>query len=455
MVLRMRSMRTLLVAVVVCGLGAIGSAQGFHATFTLPSTVNHWESIPADVDGDGSEEIVMTTMDPGKTEVLTPPTQVYIIGVADGRVIDRSDLFAGTPPVSYSAKATVADFDGDGNADILICDRGRQAGTPPGYGAAGTLGSWRGQNQVWLQRSGRFVNQPPPVYPEVIADSFGCSAGDIDKSGRATITINTFGPVPNYTPAYVLKWDGAKFVMGGSLARFDRINGGPAWGWSAMADFDKNGYVDIVGTHRVYFSQPNTTLAQQPTDSALVKPMSASRVEEAGYTFMRGSLTADFTGDGVPDLVKVSGLDAPTFAGARFALYESDGKSALTEKLDAFPAVEAYIDSDFGTDLAAIDVNFDGFLDVTTFGAVKSFNGFGGPGDQRAPTAVWLNNGAGRFTLTHWTDAINPNFGSCAIWESYFLKTPDPNVVNLVVGGCGNGYATRSITPAAPLTFTP
>ncbi len=450
---RLMRVRAWAAVALVCGLGVAGSTQ---AGFTLPAALNHWMAIPADLDGDGNEEILMTTMDRGKTEVLTPPTPVYVIGVAEGVVVDRSpDLFDGPAPTSFSAKATVGDFDGDGKLDILICDRGRQAGTRPGYGMAGTLGSWRGQNQVLLQRGGRFVKQPPPVYPEVIADNWGCSAGDVDRSGRDTITINTFGPVPNYTAAYLLKWDGAQFVAGASLARFDRVNGGPAWGWSAMADFDKNGYVDIVGAHRVFWSQANTTLAQQPTDTPLVKLLPASRAEEAGYTFIRGSLTADLSGDGVPDLVKVGSLDAPTYAGARFALYESDGKGALTEKLDAFPALEAYNDSDFGNELAAIDINFDGFLDITTFGAVYAFTSFSGPGDQRPPTAVWLNNGTGRFTFAHWTDAVTSNFAGCPTWESYFLKTPDPSVVNLVVGGCGRGYVTRSVTADSPLSFAP
>lgn len=452
----MRATRVLAVSALVCGLGVTGLTQSFPATYTLPSTVNHWMAIPADLDSDGNEEILMTTMDPGKTEVVTPPTQVYILGVDNGRVIDRSpELFGDTRPAAYSAKATVGDFDGDGKTDILICDRGRQAGTPPGYGNAGTLGYWRGQNQVWLQRGGRFINQPPPAYPEVIADNWGCSAGDVDRSGRATITINAFGPVPGYTPAYLLKWDGSKFAVGGSLARFDRTGAGPWWGWSAMADFDKNGYVDVVGAHRVFWSQANATLAQVPTDTPLVKPLPASRAEDAGYTFIRGSLTGDFTGDGFPDLVKIGSLDAPTYAGARFALYESDGKGALTEKLDAFPALEAYNDSDFNEESAAIDINFDGFLDITTFGAVHAFNGFGGSGNPRTPTAVWLNNGTGRFTLAHWTDAIKPNFAGCLTWETYFLKTRDPKIVNLVVGGCGRGYAARIITPDSPLVFEP
>ena len=43
-------------------------------------------------------------------------------------------------------------------------------------------------------------------------------------------------------------------------------------------------------------------------------------------------------------------------------MYESTGKGAFTEKLDAFPVLETYNGSDFGNEAAVLDINFDGAL---------------------------------------------------------------------------------------------
>ncbi len=134
--------------------------------------------------------------------------------------------------------------------------------------------------------------------------------------------------------------------------------------------------------------------------------------------------------------------------------------NSLTLKPNAFPPLASYNDSDFGTETAVLDINFDGLPDIVTFGTVYSWNSV-----KRAPTAVWINNGNGTFQLRHFADEIEgaitcgdasqPKFN-----EAYFLKTSDPKAFDLVIAGCQTGaagpaYFTRRVTPAFPLPLVP
>lgn len=431
-------------ALLLCALGAQTQTQSNPSTYTLPSHLAQWMAVPADIDGDGQQEIVTTTMDPGQVNQLTAPTQIMILGVEGSRITDRTAaLFGGQPPLSYSSRPAVGDFDGDGQLDLMICDRGRNFGPQPPYGTSGTVGVWRAQNQVFLQRNGVLVDHTA-VYPQTIACSWGCSAGDVDRSGRASIVVNAFGPVPGFPSGYLVKWDGAKFSKTLDLRPERQLQDK---GFTVAADFNRDGVGDAVWGDRILWGG-GTALAN-------LKSIPRSQVEADGYTFGRGAIAADFTGDGRPDLVKISSRAEPSLAGARFALFTSNGAMELAEKVDAFPALSTYRDSDFGNDTNVLDVNFDGALDIVAFGAVYAFDGSTpGPGNQRPPTAVWLNDGTGRFTLRQWSDRVQAG-QTCAFYEAYFLKSADSSAYNLVVGGCGKRYAGRTVTPADPITFTP
>jgi hypothetical protein len=413
--------------------------------FTLPGTANVWMGNPADFDGDGAQEIVLTTMDPGKDSQLTPPTQVFILSAENGVVTDRSPAwFGGNPPKSYSSKPFTGDFDGDGAMDLLICDRGRTAGPMPTWYWTPTDGVWAAQNQVFLNRDG-VLRDYTSVYPQYFNQNWGCSTGDVDKSGRDSIVINSFFAVSGWTNAHLLKWDGSRFVK-----TVDLVRGAPSavgWGWSATDDFNNDGFADIVGTSRILWG----AAAVAPLTD--FKPFATSEVQAAGYTFFRGSITGDLTGDGFPDLVKISSAPEPNFQGARFVLYESDGKGALVEKRDAFPALSAYRDFDFGNDVNIVDINFDGMPDIVPFGITKSAFYPDRPGEQNPPTAVWLNEGGGRFAVAQWSDSIQFT-QNCGANQAYFLKTADTDVFNVVVSGCARRYATRRVTRATPLRLT-
>ena len=313
------------------------------------------------------------------------------------------------------------------------------------------------QNQVFLQGAdGRFTDRTS-VFPQVLQDSWGCSTGDVDKSGRATIVQSTWGAQQGFPATWTAKWNGTAFVRTRDLLpQFPNSAhaGTKLWGWSATADFDKNGYADVVGLNTVLWGDASggAMLAHAP-----------SQVNLAGYTFHRGSAVADFNRDGFPDVAIVSSKNpSPAEAEARFALYIGGAARSLVERQGAFPPVSTYNPSDFGVEIEAIDINFDGLDDIVTFGHVYSFQG-----NDREPRAVWINNGDGSFKLQHVSDELEGALNCPAsasplrYYESYFLKTKDPKAFNYVITGCrtdGAGapqYVARRVTPANPLKFAP
>lgn len=77
---------------------------------------------------------------------------------------------------------------------------------------------------------------------------------------------------------------------------------------------------------------------------------------------------------------------------------------------------------------------------------------------------MWLNDGAGRFTLAHFTDRLHESSvcgGERGRFQSvFFMKTPDPMAYNMMIGGCYPGaehvaYTVRTVTPDDPLTWLP
>jgi hypothetical protein len=443
------------VARIVSATAAFALALSISATtqtgsvFRLGTGHGMWNTTTADIDGDGEDELIAATLDGGRVTELTVKTPIYILGIADDRVIDRSrDLFD-TPPTSWNTTLTTGDFDGDGRVDLMLCDRGRNVGPNPPPGDLLVDGVRGAQNEVLLNRDGRL--RITDGFPRVVTSSWGCSAGDVDRSGRATIALMSWYSGKGHDAAFTLKWDGAsRFVQTRTLTPL--LPGG--WGATATADFDGNGYADVSGGRQVLWNGPGTLTG--------VQPLEPSTVEKEGYTFWRSTLAGDLTGDGLPDLLKITNLPEPTLAEGRFALYQGDRARGLVEKLDAFPATAAYGFNDYAQRMVAVDLNFDGSLDLAGLGWTygvgcqpRAANEVCVPvtGRETVPTAVWLNDGTGRFRQARWSDPMQSAV-RCDRAEAYFLPTRDRNRYK-VMWGCGTGYVGKTVTESRPLVFTP
>jgi hypothetical protein len=299
------------------------------------------------------------------------------------------------------------------------------------------------------------------VFPQVLQDGWGCSSGDIDKSGRHSIIQSTWTPQMGFPSAWIAKWNGTAFVKTRDLLPQFNNTTYPntlLWGWSASADFDNNGYADIFGLSTILWGNAS---------GGQLGARAPSILDLQGYSFHRGSAIADFNKDGFPDLATVSSKP-PGVAGeseARFTLYLGGANQTLTERPGAFPSIASYNGSDFGVEFDAIDINFDGFDDLVTSGHVYAFQG-----TDREPRAVWINNGDGTFKRQLVSDELEGTLncpaavaGPLKWYEVYYLRTKDPKAFNLVITGCAATspiqgsppYFARRVTPAYPLKFSP
>jgi hypothetical protein len=434
--------RRLFVSVVAAGAAIVSLAQPVisqrrQPDFQWPTGVTRWNATAADLDGDGASELVVTTLDRAKFNELTVKTPLYVFGVANEKVVDRSAELLDGAPTSWNATLAAGDFDANGALDIMICDRGRNVGPNPPAGAL-VDGTRAAQNEILLNRDGKL--RLTGAFPRLVTSSWGCSAGDIDRSGRASIALMDWYSDKGHDTAFVLTWDMASRLV--QTHTLQQRGGAKSFGATATADFDGNGYADIAGASQLFLAGA--------TGLAAPKTLDESSIEKAGYPFSRTTATGDFTGDGLQDVIRVNCKPEPSLSEARFAMYRGDRSAGLVEKADAFPALGSYNGTDFGQAVVPIDLDFDGDLDLATQGAV--YTSFGDA--PRPPWAVWLNDGTGRFQLAHWSDAVQ-SFPTCDSSEAFFLPSKDQQSYSIIVGGCSLGYVARTVTSQRPLTFTP
>lgn len=438
------TLRTLAIG---AGLVALIEAAVPAGAFVFPGVDAGYFGLAADLNGDGNEELFLSSIDDNNVHSVSPPTPLYVFAVEGNRLIDRSAQFLGEPPKNWMIRTVVSgDFNGDGQTDLFLCGAGREVDqslltTPRTPGVGGE------RDRVFFGRDGALIEASDSL-PNAIDFGHGCSGGDLDHSGRDSIVVNNInGAYAPYKASYVLKWSGSQWVVSEPFPAFTGTRTGKAWGfYTATGDFDKNGYADVVGDQEVLWGGPS---------GPVVRPLTQPAQFPIAKFDMQGRAVADFNGDGYPDLVKIMSTLHPALLGARFVMYAGDKAGTFAEKVDAFPAVETYGLREFGIDVSVVDLNFDGFPDLATFGSAYD-SGFT---FDTSPTAVWLNDGTGRFRLAHFTEptmADSVCAGRGSFRNVYFLKTADPKALNMVASGCYPGslkqaYLARAVTPAKPL----
>lgn len=444
-------------AVALCVVTLAGAPPTANGGWLFAASESSWFGATGDLDGDGAEELILSTVDDSTR--VTEPLPTYIFGVADGTLSDRSAAMFGTTVRQWSVRTIVTgDFNGDGRKDLFLCNEGRKPVDPALKTNPRTPGIWGEQSQVWFADGDHLVERTSTL-PQSVAFCHGASAGDLDKSGRDTIVMNTVGGVnndsggyPPYSPTYLMKWNGSTFAWTNPFPPGTGTRFGKPWGFTtATADFNGDGFADIAGDVGVLLGGAAALQERALTPSAV----------ETTYAAYNGTVVGDVNRDGLPDVVKIQSTKAG-LAGAVFALYLGDRSGGLREKVDAFPA--AYDITAFGIDASIVDINFDGAPDITVFGRTYALGPSYPAGTtlHLTPNAVWLNDGSGRFSLARFTDSLVSasvcNGTRGAFRDAYFLKTADPGAFNLVAGVCVPGstpLVTRKVTVAAPLTFLP
>jgi hypothetical protein len=270
-----------------------------------------WQLLSADLDADGHPDLVTVG-------------QVITVLFNDGRGGLRSPKFVARP-------RAVADFNGDGKDDVLTDTR------------------------VWLSRGdGTFAGAAAIAGRNPDGDLYQVAVGDLNGDGKQDFVYFDDHPVSFTRVTGLGNGDGTFRVTTEALGD-ERAGSEPQ-----LADVDGDGILDLIA---VMDDDEWTIAVAKGRGDGTFEPFVTKLPAAVFETF----LTADFNGDGHPDLLLESS--------GRIAL--NDGHGSFTRTFDIRIYGDAY---------AAGDINGDGFDDLVV-----------GSGFNDVEVKVLLSRGDGTF----------------------------------------------------------
>ena len=322
-----------------------------------PANLYPYAATVADVNGDGKNDIVVTNYDAADITILT--------GNGDGTVNVPDTGYAVGGDFPYYP-AIVADFNGDGKADIVQIDDNYNYAYLQGYGD----GTFRAAVDYYGA-----INDGS--WPEAVT----VAAGDFNGDGFTDFAVGNCCSSSTGITIFLSRGDGS-LQHGVSYGPEGNSNGNMLN--VAVADFNGDGKLDVAA---VDSENGLVQIFNGVGDGTFTIGLSYSTDEGDGAPW--GIVTGDFNNDQHTDIAVVN-EDSPDVA-----VLLNDGSGGFS--------VATYALSTTGFAIAAGDINGDGVLDLL----VPLNNGAGGvavllgdsvnPGTFKAETDVALVNGSATY----------------------------------------------------------
>ena len=331
---------------------AIGQNIAFEEILGTPfEGARNGSSAFADVNGDGSQDLLITGLD-----TLLPSTRLTKLYINDGAGNYTEDTGANFDAV-YMSSIAFADVDNNGSQDVLI------TGANPSNQSIAKLYINDG--------TGNFTLATGTPFSGVRTGSIAFA--DVDNNGFQDVLITGMGTIGLISKLYTN--DGTTFQL---------VTGTPFVGvWNssiAFADVDNNGYQDVLITGNSNWAVPpikNSKLYLNNGNSTF------SEVTNTPFepVYMGSVAFADVDNNGSQDVL-ITGNNGSNMPALSFAkLYSNDGTGTFT-------AVAGTLDGGwFGSvDFADVDNDLDQDVLITGHG-------------QSGPVAkLYANDGTGSFT---------------------------------------------------------
>ncbi|MEW7290363.1 T9SS type A sorting domain-containing protein [Aquimarina sp. 2304DJ70-9] len=334
-----------------------------------PNGTDTVDSDLVDVDGDGDLDIFLAE----GTASIAGRANRLLLNDGYGNFVDASQSNLPFSPFPLnSTSADFADFDNDGDMDIVVANLGpTQLLLNDGDG-------------IFTDASNTLLPTPPTNILDDISTEI--SFEDIDNDGRLDIFVtNEIPPIPDIGPGgsqnflYMQSTDGT--FTDESLLRLPNVKNQSAS--FAFGDIDGDGNNDLivanVGQNQVLINDGNGFFINE-TETRITQEITASR----------SVVLSDIDGDFDLDLIIAnSNLE-------QNQVFINDAKGFFTENTtNALP-----LKNDTSSDVKLFDFNFDRQPDIIFANSVPNPMGpaNGGHPLAPAPNVVYLNNGAGIFT---------------------------------------------------------
>lgn len=412
------------------------------AVVVIPVMVEQWFHTAAPA-ADGSEMLMLSTIDSSNIYNLTAATAMMAIKTDDtGTVNVTSQVFESTPK-TFWARNLVPFVDDTGTPSVYVCNQGRETRTPGT--ANGIDGVWAEQDRLLVMRNGKYVDESDKL-PQAIDFTHGCTVANMGD-GKKSLVKNRFGGVQQKS---LLTLVNGRYEISADLDEAAVEQNRKGTFAVAAADFAKTGTDDLVFGNLIIRKSGNSYAKVAKIDPP-------AEYAASGYTIVHNLLAADVNGDSFPDLIATYSGDGevangPSFlSGAKLAVYLNDKAGNLVLKEGAIPSMS---ETEMGLTIRAMDITFDGKIDITTSGNRYIYSSKTNVADAYVKT-VLLGNGDGTFTNKVLADpALNKQCARECQIAMYLLKNTD-DTFNILASGKNAGgeviIYSRKVTSATPL----